>query len=217
MTQKQDSDSNMAKDQAVMDCFGTLLAAIYASADDRRMHAAEALLDRDDARAQGCLQAIEIITEAAGEVGTICQKWKDRWLAPAPAPATAPGLTPHPKRPGSKLRVHLDGTVIESSHAAETFARTIEDIGIERVARLGKILSGIPLIGTAKAADYQQQFMIGGFYICTHSNTPTKKRLLEEIGAELRVPLRAEIISDTQALGSASLLALLELEPKPKA
>jgi hypothetical protein len=217
MTQKQNSDVNMAKDQVVVDCFGALLAAIYAFADDRRMHAAEALLDRDDAGAQGFLQAIVSITETAGEVETSSQKWKDRWLAPASAPVTVPDLTPHPKRPGSKLRVHLDGKAIQSSHAAETFARTIEDIGIERVARLGKGLSGIPLIGTAKAADYQQQFMIGGFYICTHSNTPTKKRLLEEISAELRVPLHAEIISDTQALGSASLLGLLELEPKPKA
>ena len=116
---------------------------------------------------------------------------------------TGPGLAPHSKRPGSKLRVHLNGKVIEFSDAAETFARAIEDIGIERVTRLGKVLSGIALIGTVKAAGYQQQFMIGEYYVCTHSNTPTKKRLLEEIGAELRVPLHAEITSDDQVLADA--------------
>lgn len=202
MTEKSNGHANAARDQAVTDCFSAVLAAIYTTADDWRMQAAEALLDRDDSRAQECLRAIERIMEAAGEVETIYRKWKDRWPAAAAAPATAPSLAPHPKRPGSKLRVHLNGKVIEYSDAAETFARSIEDIGIERVTRLGKVLSGIALIGTSKATGYQQQFAIGKFYVCTHSNTQTKKRVLEEIAAEVGVQLRVEVSSEKQTLSS---------------
>ncbi len=195
MTDKGNGHPNSAMDQAVADCFGALLGAIQTAADEWRMRAAEALLDRDDARAQDCLAAIKRIGEAAEEVETVCRRWKDRWPV-LPAAATArPSPHPHTKRPGSKLRVHLNGKVIECSDAAETFARTIEAIGIERVARLGTVLSGIALIGTSKATDYQQQFAIGEFYVCTHANNQTKKRLLEEIAAELGVPLGVEIIS----------------------
>ena len=195
MTDKGNGHPNSAMDQAVADCFGALLAAIHTSADEWRARATEALQARDDARAQDFLRASQRITEAAGEVETVYHKWKDQWPVLAAAPAAARTPAPHTKRPVSKLRVHLNGRVIEYRYAAETFARTIEAIGIERVARLGKVLSGIALVGTSKATDYQQQFAIGKFYVCTHSNTPAKKRLLEEIAAELGVPLRVEIIS----------------------
>ncbi|MEK7995660.1 MAG: hypothetical protein AAB403_17815 [Planctomycetota bacterium] len=204
MTEKSNGHANVAMDQAAADCFGALLTAIRTSADEWRMRAAEALLDRDDARAEECLRAIQRITEAADEVETVYHKWKDRWPTLAAAPATTPSLAPHTKRPGPKLRVHLNSKVIEYSGAAETFARTIEAIGIERVARLGKVLSGIALVGTSKATGYQQQFAIGEFYVCTHSNTQTKKRLLEEIASELRVPLRVEITSENQTLCSGN-------------
>lgn len=192
MSEKSNGQVTAGMDQTVGDCFSALVAAIYASSDEWRMRAAEALLDRDDIRVQRCLAAVQTITEAAVEVESIYHKWKDRWPTLA-APMAAPSPCPRPKHHGSKLRVHLNGRVIECPGAAETFARAIEAIGIERVARLGKVFSGIPLIGTSKTTGYQQQFAIGEFYVCTHSNTQTKKRVLEEIAAELEVPLRMEI------------------------
>jgi hypothetical protein len=195
MTDKGNGHPNSAMDQAVADCFGALLGAIHTSADEWRTRATEALQARDDARAEECLAGIQRITEMAGEVETLYHNWENRWpalLLPS-TPVPSPGS--QPKGHASKLRAHLNNKVVEYPYAAETFARTIEAIGIERVARLGKALSGIALVGTSKATDYQQQFAIGKFYVCTHSNTPAKKRLLEEIAAELGVPLRVEIIS----------------------
>jgi len=78
MTEKSNSHADASMDQPVADCFGALLAAIYTSADDWRMRAAEALQARDDARAQECLLAIQRIMEAADEVETVYHKWKDR-------------------------------------------------------------------------------------------------------------------------------------------
>ncbi len=171
MTEKSNAHTTVAMDQAVADSFGALLAAIRTSADAWRMRAAEALLDRDDASAEEGLRVTQRIREAADEVETVYHKWKEKWSAPAAPPATTRVPAPRTKRQGSKLRVHLNSKVIECSDAAETFARTIDAIGIERVARMGKVLSGIALVGTSKATGYHQQFAIGGFYVCTHSNT----------------------------------------------
>ncbi|MBM4050469.1 MAG: hypothetical protein FJ279_35695 [Planctomycetes bacterium] len=192
MTEHADTHANATMDQAVADCFDALLAAIHASADEWRTRAQAALAGRDDARAQECLAATQRITQVAREVETLYHKWKSRWPAPLPPPD---GPDTQPKGHGAKLRVYLGNVVIAYPSAAETFARTIEAIGVDRVARLGKALSGIPLIATSKAINYHNQFPIGGYFVCTHSNSPTKKRLLEEIAAGLGVALRVEVIS----------------------
>ncbi len=195
MSENSNTHANAGMERAVAECFDALLAAINSAADNWRMQAAEAYLDRDDAGAQECVPAIKRITEAAADVETLYDKLKQSWpLASAHLAARSP--TPHSKRPGSKLRVQLNGKVIEYPEAAETFARTIEEIGIERVARLGKVLSGVALVGTSKATGYQAQFAIGNFYVCTHSNTQTKKCLLEQIANELRIQLRVETVSE---------------------
>jgi len=196
MTHKNNGHTSAAMDQAVADCFGALLAAIDTSADAWRLRAAEALLDRDDARAQECFPAIERFAEASREVESLRDKWKDSWPALPVALAGERDVALHAKRPGSKLRVQVNSKALEYPDAAETFAHAIEEIGLDRLARLGKALSGIALVGTSKATGYQQQYAIGGFYVCTHSNTQTKKRLLEEIALELGAPIHVEIISE---------------------
>ena len=195
MTHRSVAHADVAMDQSVADRFGALVAAICASADDWRRRAAEAVIDLDDARVQECLAAIQCITEAATEVEGLYRQWKAGW--PAVSPTPAPGGGRHPG-PATRLRVHLNSKLIEYPHAAETFARTIAEIGIDRVASLAKVLAGIPLVGTSKAPGYQGQFAIGGFYVCTHSDTQLKKRILEEIAAKLGVPIRVEITSARQ-------------------
>ena len=54
MTSISDGHADGAKDQAVVNCFDALLAAIRRCADDWRLCAAEANLDCDDTRAQEC-------------------------------------------------------------------------------------------------------------------------------------------------------------------
>lgn len=195
MSENSNARPTAGMDRPVVECFDALIAAINNAADGWRMRAAEAYLDRDDAGAQECARAIKCIAEAAADAETLYDKLKRSWPA-ASTPFAFRSLAHNRKRPGSKLRVQLNGNIIEHPDAAETFARTIEEIGIERVARLGKTLSGIALIGTSRATDYQQQFAIGDFYVCTHSNTQTKKSVLDQIAAELGLHLRAEVVSE---------------------
>jgi hypothetical protein len=191
MTEIRKDNANGPMEQAVADCFDTLLAAIRKSEDSVRDRAAEAVRNRDDARARDYLAAVQRTVEAGGEVEALSNKWKSR-LPAVPAIPAPPTLPSHPKGPRSKLRVHLNGDILEYSTAKETFARTIEKIGIEPVARLGKTLSGFPLVSKF-AAPYQEQFVLGEYRICTHANNRTKKRRLNQIATELGVSLKVEI------------------------
>jgi len=195
MSHASNAHPGTAMDQAVRNSFEALLTAIRACAEDWRRRAREALDNRNDASAEEYVVTTRCITGVAEEVAALYCKWKKIWPEP-PVPHPTPNDHPRPRKgPRSKLRVDLNGGVVECPTAAETFARTIEALGIQRVMRLGKTLSGIPLIGTSKASGYQEQFRVGEFYVCTHSNNPTKKRLLEEVAAELGVPVRVEVIS----------------------
>jgi hypothetical protein len=191
MSEIRKDNANGPMEQAVAHFFGALLAAIRKSEESLRDRVAEAVRNRDDARARECMAAVQLVVESAGEVDALSNRWKSRLPAvPAiPAPATLPS---HRKGPRSKLRVHLNGDILEYSTAKETLARTIEKIGIEPVARLDRTLSGFPLVSKF-AAPYQEQFVLGEYRICTHASNRTKKRLLGQIAAELRILLKAEI------------------------
>jgi hypothetical protein len=84
--------------------------------------------------------------------------------------------------------------VIERPTAAETFATALELMGLERVAPLGKRLSGIALVSKIPGDGYQSQIRKGDWYITTHSDTADKKKLLQDIGAELNIPVRVEVV-----------------------
>ena len=182
-------------DQSVSICFGELMSAMRASADGLRIRALEALLDREDDKAQACLPAIASIKERQAEIEAAYRKWNgEPTVLASPSAASKPNfLLPPSKRPGSKLRVWLNGQEIDGSNAAETFAHTIEAIGIGRVASLGMTLSGIALVAEAKETGYQKPRFVGGFYLCTHSNNPAKKQILDSIADRLRLSLKATV------------------------
>lgn len=190
-----ENSQSIVTDQSVSICFGELMSAMRASADGLRMRVLEALLDREDDKAQACLPAIASIKEAEAEIEAAYRKWNGaRAVLISPRAASKPNSPLLPsKRPGSKLRVWLNGQEIDGSNAAETFARAIEAIGIGRVASLGMTLSGIALVGEAEATGYQSQSFVSGFYLCTHSNNPAKKQILDSIADRLRLSLRVTV------------------------
>jgi hypothetical protein len=176
-------------DPSVLNGFHVLASAIRTSADNLRMAAAEAILEREDGKAQAWLSASACFDKAAADVEAIRLKLAEERPTP-PMTATEPeSLNPHSKRAGSEMRVRLDGHAVEGRNAAEVFGRSIEAIGFDRVAALGMTLSGIALVGEAKTTSYQNQLFMGGRYICTHSNTEKKKWILEEIARRLRLSL----------------------------
>ena len=116
-----ENSQSIVKDQSVSICFGELMSAMRASADGLRIRALEALLDREDDKAQACLPAIASIKEAETEIEAAYRKWNGERTVPAsPSAASKPhSLLPPSKRPGSKLRVWLKdrkSTRLNSSH-----------------------------------------------------------------------------------------------------
>lgn len=100
----------------------------------------------------------------------------------------------HRKKLKKRLRVAFkDGTTIEKTCAAETFALSLHHIGYARIETLGLKQYGIPLIGNVKSAKYQQCHM-GGKYILTHTSTRVKKDTLNLIGKRLGVGLEVKVI-----------------------
>ena len=86
-----------------------------------------------------------------------------------------------------------NGEKINHKVSAITFAEVIEKLEVERVRNLNKVYI-IPIISTSKHHTYNQH-KSGRYYIMTHSDTKTKKKLLEEIASELGESLlKVEIV-----------------------
>jgi hypothetical protein len=102
----------------------------------------------------------------------------------------------HKKNPKTILKVTLeDGTVFQERKAKETFAKVIEHIGVNSVKQLNLYLSGKPLI--SKEVKNNQNYytrLNNEYYICTHSSTNEKKKILNEISKKLNIGMNIEII-----------------------
>ncbi|SHH97306.1 hypothetical protein [Desulfofustis glycolicus] len=107
-----------------------------------------------------------------------------------------PGYTikPHSKSTKTILRITLpSGRVIQRPTAAQAMADTIEVFGIEKVRALRHQVSGVDLVSDSKHEKYGQT-QVGNYYICTHSNTESKKQLLSKIAKELGQNIVVEVI-----------------------
>jgi hypothetical protein len=92
------------------------------------------------------------------------------------------------------LRVTVAGKVIQHHTLAETFAETLKVFGLERVAKLNKIVTSIPLLAKTPTSDYQKQMRCDGWFITTHVNKNSATTVLEEIAKALNMPLKIECI-----------------------
>jgi hypothetical protein len=96
-----------------------------------------------------------------------------------------------PKSAPKTLRVVFsDGTEIADNKATQTFVKTIEKIGIEKIVHLK--------MDTLVRADTNfekraQLIQINNCYVNTHSSTIEKKRFLDTISNRLNLNLKVEI------------------------
>jgi hypothetical protein len=99
------------------------------------------------------------------------------------------------RKPGGRLIVKMADRVIEEPTLAETFVKTLRVFGLEKVAKLDKVVTSIPLIArTPVNGGYQSQKRCDEWYITTHVNKVSAKTLLEEIGKELNMLVKVEFI-----------------------
>ena len=107
--------------------------------------------------------------------------------------------TGYTQKPGGKKSakttfevVFADGTKITHPKAKIVLARTIDHIGAPRVAKLGVLVDGEPLVSNS-INNYKNQSSAApinsGWYVATHSSTKAKMSLVERIAKALKVKL----------------------------
>jgi len=72
--------------------------------------------------------------------------------------------------------------------------QTLATLGLDKVARLNKRLSGIPLLARTPSSGYQTQKFHQGWYVTTHFNKPTAMKMLQDVGKELQIPLHVQSV-----------------------
>ncbi len=96
------------------------------------------------------------------------------------------------------LRVTFaNGDVICCKFAIETFIQTIKKIGFERVAKIGIMHSGIPLVGREKTNIIRRsgnlpQHYIDGWYVFSNTSNEEKKKDLMRISDVYDLKLKLE-------------------------
>lgn len=172
-----------------------LLAAISYAADDVKIESAEASLSGDFTavvtKIYDCkrLQILEMEIKA-------CLKRFEENRANKAQVEPHPALKRKPSRKGgrAKLMVKLGDKVIEQRTVSDTFVQTLAELGLEKVAKLNKRLSGIPLLAKTPTNGYHTQKYHQGWYVTTHFNTPAAMKMLQDIGKELQIPLYVQSV-----------------------
>jgi hypothetical protein len=182
--------------EAVSTKFTELFAVLLKVTDDLKIAGAEACLIGDFSQVaninDSCrkLQAFE--AEIKGTLNNFNSKYKAQSVHKVGGYKNDSYRT---RKSGGRLRVILAGKIIEQPTIAETFVVTLKAFGLERVAKLNKMLTKIPLIArTPVVNSYQNQKFCDGWYITTHFNKHTAANMLEEIGKGLNIPVKLEFI-----------------------
>ena len=101
------------------------------------------------------------------------------------------------RAPAKKLRVTFaDGTVVFDNKAVETFLKSIEYIGLDRVSKLQSPKKfGHPIVSTQRNENAMQVRELDGYFIETHSDTKQKARWIREIARNLRIAIEVELVN----------------------
>lgn len=91
------------------------------------------------------------------------------------------------------LVVFPDGTKIAEASAAQTLAKVLERIGLEKIASLGILVNRENIVSSYPSKKYNET-PIGRYFVKTHSSTNQKKKNLEEISSSLNLGLQIFVI-----------------------
>lgn len=184
--------------QAVYEAFEMVLEEIDGVAANLKKEA-DTLFSARDTKGYSQLnaEAVEVL-EFYHEVMKIAARWQNlSSVAKLPKNAVSKQVRrprSGPRQPNKAILVKFaNGRMIKGPSAADTFAETLEVIGLEKVRGLGKSRNGFPLVGTQASENYTQR-EVGGFYVMTHTSSEYKKEVLEEIAIELGIKLTVELV-----------------------
>lgn len=174
--------------------FNELFAAIIYAADDFKIESAEASLLGDFASVAAKMDDCKQLQMLDMELRACLKRFEERQPSKAVAKPVRIRSRRVTRKSSGTLRVRVGEKIIEQATISDTFVQTLATLGLDKVARLNKRLSGIPLLAKTPANGYQTQKFYQGWYITTHFNKLTAIKMLQDVGRELQVPLRVEPI-----------------------
>ncbi|MBS4050632.1 MAG: hypothetical protein KGZ69_05455 [Methylomonas sp.] len=174
--------------------FNQLFAVIGQAGDDLKLTIAEASMAGNfssvTVNIENCqrLQALEM--EIRNCLGNFVNKPQTQ-----PVEKSFHKRNKHRTRKSSgRLRVIVAGKIIEEPTIAETFVETLKVFGLDRVARMNKVITSIPLIARYPSHGYQAQRPCNGWFVTTHVNKHSATTVLKEIGRELNISVKTEFV-----------------------
>ncbi|ANE54732.1 hypothetical protein [Methylomonas sp. DH-1] len=174
--------------------FNQLFAAIGQAGDDLKLAIAEASMAGNfalvTANVENC-QRLQALENALHN----CLDQFDTASAPTSVVRTNSRRHKHrTRKPSGLIRVRIGGKTVLEPNINRTFVEALKVFGLERVARLNKKITSIPLLARQPANGYQAQTPCNGWYITTHVNRANAASLLQEIGNELNVPVKIDFL-----------------------
>ena len=98
------------------------------------------------------------------------------------------------KSPAKKLKVTINGKLVEGRKATDVFVNAIKIIGPAKIAQLNRFsIDERPLIVFQRDDRKQMNSLGKQGYVCTHLSTVGKKSLLERIAQSLNIKIKVEI------------------------
>jgi hypothetical protein len=182
--------------EAVTTKFVELFAALHSATDDLKMAGAEACLIGDFSQVTVINDSYRKLQAFEAEIKDTLNNFNSKYKAQSVEKAEGyKNDSYRTRKSGGRLRVTLTGKVIEKPTIIETFVVTLKAFGLERVAKLNKVLTKIPLVARTPVVNgYQNQKFCDGWYITTHFSRYTAANMLEEIGKGLNTPIKIEFI-----------------------
>ena len=175
--------------------FNELFGAVHYATDDLKMAGAEANLVGDFSKVTAINNTCRTLQDLEAEVRLVLKKYNSKHKNRLSVkPASSKNLSNRTRKSGGHFRVILSNAVIENKTIADTFVETVKIFGLERVAKLNKLVSGAPLLAKSPINGYQSQRQIDNWYINTHVNKQIAYKALWDIGKELNIPIQIEIV-----------------------
>ena len=172
-----------------------LLAAIGHAADDVKIESAEASLSGDFTAVVTKIYDCKRLQILEMEIKACLKRFEENRANKTQVESHPAIKRKHNSKGGrAKLRVKLGDKIIEQRTVSATFVQTLAELGLEKVAKLNKKLSGIPLLARTPTNGYHTQKFHQGWYVTTHFNTPTAMKMLQDVGKELQIPLNVQSV-----------------------
>jgi hypothetical protein len=150
--------------ETVTSKFIELFAALHYAADDLKIVGQEAMLSGDFSQVTDSIEACRKLQALEADIKAAMNNFHTKNVARA---VEKTGFHKKDNRrtrtQGGRLRVTVVGKVIQENTLAETFVEALKVFGLERVAKLDKKVTSIPLIARTPTKDYQTQARCDGW------------------------------------------------------